>query len=169
MPSSITRGLIFGATLFGGLLAGVTANRTLVQLPAWERVGLISWANFTRAENFGLGPIFYPAIGLAALLFTVAAAISARFDRSAGPSRRFPLYSAALLALVWAAITRFVLVPTMSFVSAGKTPAELQQQFITVTRWSGVNDTLHVLTFGLTLWGFAELFSHAQPDNPTLP
>jgi hypothetical protein len=34
MASSVTKGLAVGAVLFGGVLAGVTANRALVQLPA---------------------------------------------------------------------------------------------------------------------------------------
>ncbi len=49
MASSITRGLALGAALFGGLQAGVTANRAFVLLPAWERLGVFPWANFTRA------------------------------------------------------------------------------------------------------------------------
>jgi len=162
MPSWITKSLFVGANLFGGLLAGVTLNRAVIQMPAWQRIGLIPWANFTDAENVGLGPIFYPALGLAALLFTVTAAIAARFDRGARGFRRLPIYSAAVLAIVWAAITRFVLVPAMSYVSAATNNSEdLQQIFLTVTRWSGVNDVLHVLTFGLSLWGLVELFSQA--------
>jgi hypothetical protein len=165
MTFSIAKGLTVGATLFGGMLAGVTANRALVQLPAWERTGLTAWASFTRAESLGLGAIFYPAIGFAALLFTVAAAIASRFDQAARGSRRFPIYSAAGLAIAWAAITRGVLVPAMSSLSAtGNNTAELQQIFLTVTRWSAVNDALHVLTFALSLWGLAEIYSYAK-DN----
>ena len=170
MPSSITKGLTVGATLFGGLLAGVTANRALVQLPAWERIGLVPWATFTAAENQGRGPIFYPVIGLAALLLTVATAIACHFDPDARRSRRFPLYSAALLALVWAAITRFVLVPATFHVNtAANDAAELRQLFMTVTRWSGINDALHVLTFGLSLWGLTELFSVPKVTSGSSP
>jgi cytochrome c biogenesis factor len=127
---------------------------------------LVPWTNFTGAENLGLGSIFYPVLGLAALLFTVAAAITFRFDRDARRSGRFPLYSAAVLAVAWAAITRFVLVPAMSHVSAAaNNAAELQQLFMTVTQWSGVNDALHVLTFGLSLWWLAELFSSRKTNE----
>ena len=66
MAFSRTEGLAVGAALFGGLLAGVTANRALVQMPAWQRIDVVPWAAFTRAENLGfVGMIFYPAIGLA--------------------------------------------------------------------------------------------------------
>src|SRR5689334_7249604 len=105
MASSATKGLAFGAALFGGLQAGVTANRAFVLLPAWERLGVISWANFTRAENVGGGALFYPVLGLAAIVF--------RLDRTARGARRFPAYAAALLAIVWAAVTRALILPAM--------------------------------------------------------
>jgi hypothetical protein len=161
MASSVTKGLAAGAALFGGLLAGVTANRALVQLPAWERLGVISWAHFTRAENAGIGSIFYPALGLAALLLTIATAIAFRVDRDARGARRFPIYLALTLAITWALVTRVVLVPAMfRLKSAGDNAAELQQIFLTVMRGSAVNDILHVLTFALTLWACA--FSNSK-------
>jgi hypothetical protein len=160
MASSTTNCLAVGATLFGGLLAGVTANRALVQMPAWENVGVIPWANFTRAENLGRGVIFYPAIGLAALLLTAAAAIAFRFDRAARGSRGFPIYSAVALAIAWAVVTRSVLVPAMfGLKAAGNNPAELQRIFLMVARWSAINDALHLLTFGLNLWALTEILA----------
>jgi|SRR5438552_15652680 len=88
MASSAIKGLAFGAALFGGLQAGATANRAFVLLAAWERLGVIPWVNFTRAENVGVGALFYPVLGLAALLFTVSAAIAFRLDRTAPSAAR---------------------------------------------------------------------------------
>lgn len=76
MATTLTKGLAVGAALFGGLLAGTTATWALVELPAWERVGAVRWAEFARAENHGVGLIFYPAVGLVALLLTSATAIA---------------------------------------------------------------------------------------------
>src|SRR5437773_8124068 len=160
MASSAIKGLAFGAALFGGLQAGATANRAFVLLAAWERLGVIPWVNFTRAENVGVGALFYPVLGLAALLFTVSAAIAFRLDRTERGSRRFPLYSAALLAIVWATVTRALILPAMfALRDAGSDAVHLQQVFMTVSRWSGVNDALHMLTFVLNLWALAVLFS----------
>jgi hypothetical protein len=160
MASSVTERLALGAALFGGLLAGVTANRALVQMPAWERIGVISWASFTRAENHGIGMIFYPVLGGAALFFTVAAAVAFRFDRKARGLRGAPIYAAAVLAVSWAVITRVVLVPAMSSVGEASTSAaELQRLFLNVARWSGINDMLHALTFVANLWALRELLS----------
>src|ERR1700720_152302 len=109
MASSVTKGLAVGAALSGGILAGVTANRALVQLPAFERIGMIPWANLTRAENHGIGSFFYLVIGLIELLLTVATMIAFHFDPAARGSCRFPIYSAVALAITAAVVTRGVL------------------------------------------------------------
>ena len=163
MTSSRVKKLVVQATLFTGLLAGLTANRALVEIPAWGRIGVILWTDFARVENAGMGFILYPGVGAAALLFTIAAAVAFRFDRSAFGSRGLPIYAAALLAIVSAIVTRVVLVPAMfSLGKDGINPAELQSIFLTVARWSGVNDALHVLTFGLNLWALTEVYSSDQ-------
>src|SRR5215468_7299219 len=111
MASLMTQRLAIGATVFGGLLAGVTANRWLVEMPAWERMGVIPWASFLRAENHGIGALFYPVIGLITLLFTIGAAVAFRFDRDARSAGVIPIYAAAALAIAYAAITRAMIVP----------------------------------------------------------
>jgi hypothetical protein len=52
--SSVTKSLAVGAILFGGLLAGVTADRALVQMPAWERIGVIPWGTSRGRKIMGL-------------------------------------------------------------------------------------------------------------------
>lgn len=170
MVSSVTKALVVGATLFGGILAGVTANRSLVQIPAWNRIGLIPWASFTRAENAGVGAIFYPVLGLAAILFTFAAAAAFRFDRATSGRPRAAIYSAALLTVVWAVITRALLVPAMlSLRSAGDDVVHLHRLFLTVERWSAVNDSLHVITFSLSLWALTAVLSIRKTASPADP
>lgn len=160
MVSSVTKALVVGATFFGGILAGVTANRSLVQMPAWEEIGLIPWANFTRAENAGVGAIFYPVLGLLAILFTFAAAAAFRFDRATSGWPRRAIYSSALLTVAWAVVTRALLVPAMfSIRTARNDVVKLQQIFLTVERWSAVNDVLHVHTFSLNLLALAAALS----------
>jgi len=160
MASSMTQRLAVGAALFGGLLAGVTANRAVVQMPAWERIGVLSWACFTRAENHGIGMVFYPVLGLAALLFTVATAIAFRFDRKARDLRAGPIYAAAALAITWAVVTRAVLVPALSSLGdVGTSAAEVRRIFLHYATWSGVNDLLHVLMFVSNLWALTDVLS----------
>jgi hypothetical protein len=163
MALPLTKGLALGAALFGGLLAGVTANRALVQLPAFERIGVLPWAHLTRAENHGVGAYFYLVIGLIALLTTIGTAIAYRFDQAAHGSRSFPIYSAVVLAVAGAVVTRGILVPAMfSLRAAGDNLLELQRVLSINARWWGVNDLLHLLTFGCNLWALTEVWSGAK-------
>jgi hypothetical protein len=41
------------ATVFSGALAGLSIDRMVVGLPAWRRVGLLGWANFSRHADLG--------------------------------------------------------------------------------------------------------------------
>ena len=141
MASEMTKRFAIGAAVFGGLLAGVTTNRWLVEMPAWERMGVLPWADFLRAENHGVGAAFYPVIGLITILFTIAAAIAFYFDRQAQGAGRVAIYAAAVVAIAYAAITRAILVPAnYSIRSVGDNTEELQRIFQRIAPWWGVND-----------------------------
>jgi hypothetical protein len=164
MFSMRTRFLAASACFFGGILAGITANRFVVEFPSWQRVGLLPWANYIREETSYIGPFFYSAIGLLAILLTIAAATSIRFETLAPTSTRYSAYSAAFLAIVYATITRVILVPAMvRLKSAGDDPIVLQQIFGTAKQWSGINDMLHIAAISISLWVFAKTSSNSLP------
>lgn len=162
MGSSVTRVLAVGAVFFAGLQAGVTLNRALVQLPAWRRVGVLAWADFTRAENVGVGTAFYPVLGLIAILATIGTAVAYRFDKDRRLARSIPVYAAAAITIAWALITRLVLVPQLSSLKVEDNPLRLQQIFATVLFGSAINDALHVLAFALSLWTLIALCSDSN-------
>ena len=165
MPCSRTKFLATGACLCSGILAGVTANRALVELPAWQRLGAICWSNYVRAENHGVGALFYIVIGLLAILLTLLTALAFNLERSGGNLRKLPAYAAALLALLYAVVTRAVLVPALAKLSVPAIPLpDIEQTFSIVLRWSGVNDLLHMLAFVLSLWALIE--ATASPKRP---
>lgn len=165
MASCRTKGFAVAAALCGGLLAGISANRSLVQIPAWQRVGAFPWAVFTRAENHGLGALYYPLVGLAALVFAAATAVAHRFDGDGGTSRSFPIYAAAVTAIAWAAVTRgFVVPPLLKLRTTVDSTAELQSLFLSLARWWAINDVLHVVGFCFNLWAVAEVFSGPKRD-----
>ena len=79
---AVTRSLAVGAVVLGGIVAGFSVNRLLVELPAWVNLGPEQWASFTRHADLGKGLVVYPLEGLAALVCSVGAAVLAHFDRS---------------------------------------------------------------------------------------
>jgi hypothetical protein len=165
MASVITKTFVTGAALFGGLLAGMGVNRTTAQMSAWERIGVVPWAAFTRIEYTGRWSVLYPGLGLLALLFTVGAAIAYRFDRDAHGARGLPVYAAATLAMAWSVVTRGFVVPVLSHLSQIGPEANVRWMFVTLERWWGINDVLRVATFGLNLWALVEVFSKPR-DTP---
>jgi hypothetical protein len=160
MATSLIKGLAVGATLFGGLLAGMAANKVLVELPAWREVSVIPWTNFIRAEDQGLALILFPAIGGCALLLTVATAVAFRFDRAAPRSGAAPVYAAVAMAIAAFIVTVGLLAPSrLSVTQAGNDAAALQQIFASIVRWWEVKAALHVLTFGSNLWALVAVLS----------
>jgi hypothetical protein len=162
--SASSRAVLAGATLFGGALAGPAAIRVLVHLPTWSETGVVAWADFTRAADLGTGRIVYPAIGLIALLFAVAAAIAYRFDRMLPRAGAAPAYAAAVLAIVALIITGRSLAPlTLSLVQMPDDPAQLGPLFDSVVQWWDVKALLHVLGFVANVWSLAALWLASEP------
>jgi hypothetical protein len=155
MAFSWTKALAAGAALFGGLLAGTTATRALVEVPAWERIGMAPWAELMRAENHGVGAVFYAVVGGIALLFTIATAIAARADRALRGSRQLSIaiYGAVVVAILAGIVTRAVLVPELYHLrDPATTTADLQAIFQRVSPWWSMNDLLHLVGFWFNLW-----------------
>lgn len=160
MGSSMTRGLVVGATLLGGMLAGVAADRTLIQLPAWRHVGTDAWISFTREADLDRGLILYPAQGLSALVLSVAAAVAFYFDQVSPRSAGAPIYGAALLAIFALLVTRFMLAPDMlSLRHIGNDATVTQAVFSRIESWWAVKAALHVLTFAANVWALTVLSS----------
>jgi hypothetical protein len=64
---------IVGATLANGLLAGGDADRWFVGMPAWQSVGLLAWANYSRSADLGNGFVLYPMLAIRVSDFTMSA------------------------------------------------------------------------------------------------
>ena len=54
MTSSLVLGLILGAAILDGFLAGGNVDRIIVQMPAWRRVGVRAWAEYSRKADLGI-------------------------------------------------------------------------------------------------------------------
>lgn len=160
MTSRIIKGFAIGAALFGGLLAGSTATRAFVEMPAWRQIGVGPWATFARVENAGAGFLLYPIIGASALLLTIATAVAVQLDSTARMSRRFPVYAAAGVAIAAALITRLGVVPALfQLKNTSNDPALAPTLFTTLTGWWALNDLFHIVAFGLNLWALVEILT----------
>jgi hypothetical protein len=156
VSSTATRSLLTVATFFGGIVAGFSVNRALVDINAWRQMGPDEWARFTRRADLGSGLVLYPAEGIAALATTLGAAAAFYFDRTAPRTASIPVYDAAIGAVVAFAVTRFALAPdTLRIRDAGVDPTHVAHAFQQLQFWWPPKAALHLLTFACNLWSLS--------------
>ena len=151
MNFDLTLVLIALATVVNGLLAGGSLDKALVQLPARKRMGIVGFAAFSRANDLGNGLVVYPVAGILAALSTLAAAISAYFQ-GAAPEQAWPLYVAALLAVLHSFTTARAAPNMLSLRNAGDDGALLTKTLERFTAWHNVRAVLQVLNFVMLVW-----------------
>jgi hypothetical protein len=146
-------GLIVGATLANGLLAGGDLDRWLVGMPAWELVGVLGWANYSRFADLGNGLVLYPTLAIGGTLLCLAAVVA--FMRQAKRERvvAFPVYVAAALAVAGLLIT-FKAAPFMFSLRhiGNEDVASLQHALDGFRLWGGFRSVLQILAFVANLW-----------------
>jgi len=154
---SVTRAFALGSVVMMGLLGG-GVGRALIDTPAWQRLGVGAWADYSRQADLGNGLIIYPVFGIGTLILVFGAAISYRFDRRANPAAAPAIYTAAL-ALVGAAVTTAKAAPIMLSISGLRdaSPA-LAQAFEDFTLWGVyVRGAFFAIAFFASLWAVVSL------------
>jgi hypothetical protein len=156
--SSWTRAFVIGATLLGGLLAGMALDKAVVQLPTWRELGAQSWREFIRRADLGRGLVLYPLQGIAALLCSVLAAVTYRLDRFSPHAAAVPLYSAAALAIAALIVTaRFMAPEILSLRGTVLDPVALSGVLASTQKWWILKTALHMLTFFANVWALVVL------------
>ena len=160
MSPGLTLVLLLAATAFTGLLAGASLDQSLKQLPARHRIGARAFSQYSRAADLANGVVFYGILGVGALLFSLAAALSAYFQQVAPPASSW-IYAGALLALLHTLVTAKA-APT-NF-SQRKLPADdeagLAAVFDRFARWQNLRCALQVANFAVDLVAVVALLSY---------
>ena len=156
MASHVTRGLVVGAAALGGVTAGTTLDRSVVELPAWRRVGAEPWAVYSRQADLRHGLIWYSLVGFATLSANVAAAVAVRRDPGVPRSAAVPAYVAALLAVGHMLATARA-VPNLLSVRGADDPVALRGALDGFARWNAVRAGVDVVMFASTLWALASV------------
>ena len=150
MATSLTRGLVTAATAFSGVVAGTTIDTGVVKLPAWRRLGAESWADYTR-EELPTSLVWYPILGIGAVLVNVAAAIAVHLNGEVTRSAALPSRVVAILA-IGHLLTTARAVPHMVRVKETNDPASLGEALGSFTRWHLARTGIDALTFAANLW-----------------
>jgi hypothetical protein len=164
LAASRTRGLLLGSVFVAALFHGMLAsgiNRTLVDMPAWQRVGAPAWAEFSRWADMGTaGLILYPLEGIGgAVLSIFAAIVFHRRRRSIPREASVPIYAAALLSLGGMLATTQA-APTLLGTRHHSDPVALQQALNGFAFWGGVRAVFQSLAFCANLWSLVAVSRH---------
>ena len=130
------RPLLAAATVLNGILAGATADRFLVGIPALRKLGPRIWAEYSRRADLApSGMAFYPTLAIGGTILTIAAAMR---DRRAIPAAA--LAAAGLLVTLKAG-------PHMLAIRHLHDEAALQHHLDEFVRWSKLRGALQIGAF----------------------
>src|SRR5438552_4328321 len=156
---------IVSAALANGLLAGGDVDRWLVGMPAWQPIGVVGWANYSRLADLGNGLVLYPMLAIGGALLSLAA--SATFMRQAKHERfvAIPVYVAVALAVAGLLVTVKAAPFMLSLRHIGNEEvALLKHAFNGFKLWGGVRTVLQTLAFAANLWSLAAIAKHQSAD-----
>ena len=148
----MTRRLLIGAVLLGGLLAGLDLARLAIEMPAWRQVGAVPWARFSRHADLGNGLVAFPLVAIGAALLTLAA-VGAWWRAGRTPrAAALPLYAGALFVIAGMVTTAFAAPNMLSLRSAGDDVAAIQRAFDGFELWGGIRSVMQTLAFMANVW-----------------
>ena len=156
MASPVTCNLIIAATFLGGILAGATFDRMIVQMPAWRRLGVRAWAEYSRKADLGNGLVFYPLVAIGGAVFTIAGAVAFHFDQTTPRSAAVPIYGAAVM-VIGGLLATIKAAPKMLSLKRVNDEDGLQKALRGFHRWSAVRAVPQVLAFIANLWSLVSV------------
>jgi hypothetical protein len=139
-------GLAMAALVADGLLAGLSLDKVIVQLPARRRMGVVRYAGYARAADLGNGVPYYAGLGISAAALTLAAFGVAAAQGAPGTVTGL-LAAAAVLSVLHSAATGRAAPAMFRIGRAEDTPAALTPLLARFARWSAARAVLQVATF----------------------
>jgi hypothetical protein len=144
MDAAVTS-VAIAALVADGLLAGLSLDKVIVQLPARRKIGVTAYAAYARAADLGNGIAFYSVVGAGAALLTIAA-FAVAVARGAPGDVTGLLAAAAGLSLLHSAVTGRAAPAMFQVGRAGDGEAALTPLLTRFARWSAARAVLQAAT-----------------------
>jgi len=165
-------GLTVTAAFLNGFLAGGNVDRLLVATPAWNRVGLNAWADFSRNADLGSGQIVYPFMAIGSTVLTILAAVMFILKGRSWRGVLLPIaFSAAFMVIALPFSLKAVpFMTSLGHIQDGDAVA-LGQAFAGAHYWGRFQGYFHVAAFCAQLWAIIALARcsvERLPFNPSL-
>jgi hypothetical protein len=145
---SIVETAAVAAMAGGGIVAGLSLDKVIVQLPARHRMGPVAYARYARAADLGNGVVFYGAVGVGAAVLTLAT-FGLAVVRHAPNSVIALLAAGAALAVLHSGATGKAAPAMFRIGKAEDTDAALEPLLTRFARWSALRAALQVAAFGV--------------------
>ena len=131
---------------------GSFLSRSVVEMPAWQRVGPIAWATFSRQADLGNGEVLYPLFGIGSTVLAVALAVAYRLNRNSPQSAEVPVYLGAAFAIGVILATTQAAPQMLSLNHVGNDPVALQGALNIFQRWQAIRTGCIALGYVSNLW-----------------
>jgi hypothetical protein len=154
MTPDSARDILVLAAGFGGLLAGASADRYLVQVPAWRHLDVMIWAEHSRHADLGNGRFWYPVLAFAATGLSIAAVVAVRQQALVAPGIGTPIYLAALLELLGLLLTAGA-APNLIRLRTPHDLAATERGFRRFHAWGLPRAVFQISAFPILLWALA--------------
>ena len=142
-----------------GLLAGETIERIIVQLPAWKKLNIGIWGEFSRHADLGNGLIVYPFEALGSFVCLLTTSIILFAHRRTAHNVVLPVIAATVFSFIGLILT-FLAAPVMLSVrNIGNDPAVLNLAFNEFYYWSFFRGIAQILSFAFCIWAVGKTFS----------
>jgi hypothetical protein len=127
------------------LLAGLSLDKVIVQLPARRKIGVTAYAAYARAADLGNGIAFYAVAGVGAAMLTLAAFAVAAAQGAPGDVTGL-LAAAAALSLLHSAATGRAAPAMWQVGRAGDAEEALAPLLTRFARWSEARAAVQIAT-----------------------
>jgi hypothetical protein len=148
---STARVLLTLATGFSGLLAGASADRYLVQVPAWRHLDPMLWAEHSRHADLGNGRFWYPVLAFGATVLSLIVALEIRQGVLLAAGLWLPVDLAATLSVLGLGMT-ILAAPNLLRLRRPQDRSITEQSFRAFHRWGLPRAVFQILAFPMNLW-----------------
>lgn len=141
----VVAGVTIAALVADGLLAGLSLDKVIVQLPARRRIGAVAYAAYARSADLGNGIAYYAVAGTGGAALTIAA-FAAAAARGSSAAVTGLLASAAALSVLHSIATGRAAPVMFKIGRAEDTQAALAPLLARFARWSAARAALQAAT-----------------------
>ena len=151
MIDTLAAVLAVASTAAHGLLAGLNVDRSVVQMPAWRRVGASGWADFSRHADLGPGRALYPAEGICSMLLAIGMSVAFHADAAVSPRARAAANVVVALSVLGILVTVKAAPFMLRLRKTDLDSAAVSEAFRGFHRWGSLRAVFQCLAFVLQL------------------